>query len=871
MLKITTEFNSSAPVTSVRLGGTQRGGIRQNSISSLGVAARRQRAGNRTLGTPSFLTHSSPISNSNNSARSQHSDDTSDGYRTPTPTVTSESDGNFLDAAFLGGLPASRPRVRRISYQSSPECTPEPPSDRDENRNDHTSDADDNNNDSPLISSQRHRRILSGSATANQHNASLRGGGITAMRVRSATLGEDHDDVNDDDETENLSVIGGRQRRRKRVVSLQSTPDASPTRTNAIANQGQVSGASRSSSVEILNVDNTVVLPDTPPSSRNERRRTTRRNGNRRRRGAGAGGDALLDGGNSTILVQSDEEEGRDGSSSDEHFPETPPLPRLRTGRYNRQGGALLSHSPDFGEWQSNMGYGLTGITSWHESASSNRTLNRSPLRSRILPGSRNVSTTNRSNTTNSSTNQDASRRRANVVSSRNTNSSSTNGTSDGIHRISQTGLVALGHNYRTYRNHAPILLSDSTDEEDHAANQARRDSIELPVDVGGVANANGRRARTQRSNTLLNNDGLFGDQQQNTGAVGRSSGTALDSDVGILSTHANATAAVASNPTRNLNFNSSHYIRNQVLNEVSPRTRHTIEELLADDEEPESGADRVDQRGVDRHPTSTDLPTGRLRAERAIPRTYGMFNLARPQRAVAIRAAELARRNRNLGTSLLGSFIPSSELTNNYRRLAPMMRNVELASSSSDSDSSADSNHNAVLLDGDIQIFGDEHPTESGAAAARRRQEMDDYLLALRIAAEIDDDIPSSSSQAADRHNSTTSRTRNSRRASNAGGTPRRSGEQFRNQRPLAPGEHCVICYEEAPDEPVGCLRCRQLIGCRRCILKWRRTNNISELNRRSPLSMGCSSVNHRKCPLCRAEWYVEPEIAPWDELRTD
>uniref|UniRef100_A0A0M3ICJ7 RING-type domain-containing protein n=1 Tax=Ascaris lumbricoides TaxID=6252 RepID=A0A0M3ICJ7_ASCLU len=91
------------------------------------------------------------------------------------------------------------------------------------------------------------------------------------------------------------------------------------------------------------------------------------------------------------------------------------------------------------------------------------------------------------------------------------------------------------------------------------------------------------------------------------------------------------------------------------------------------------------------------------------------------------------------------------------------------------------------------------------------------------------------------------------------------------RQQRPLAPGQHCVICYEEQPDEPMGCLSCRQLIGCRKCVMKWRRTNNISELNRRSPLSIGCSSVNHRKCPLCRAEWDLDPEIAPWDELRTD
>uniref|UniRef100_A0A0M3HF94 Secreted protein n=1 Tax=Ascaris lumbricoides TaxID=6252 RepID=A0A0M3HF94_ASCLU len=65
---------------------------------------------------------------------------------------------------------------------------------------------------------------------------------------------------------------------------------------------------------------------------------------------------------------------------------------------------------------------------------------------------------------------------------------------------------------------------------------------------------------------------------------------------------------------------------------------------------------------------------------------------------------------------------------------------------------------------------------------------------------------------------------------------TPLRGGGHYqrrantRQYRPLAPGQHCMICYEEQPDEPMGCLNCRQLIGCRKCVMEWRRTNNISE-----------------------------------------
>lgn len=158
---------------------------------------------------------------------------------------------------------------------------------------------------------------------------------------------------------------------------------------------------------------------------------------------------------------------------------------------------------------------------------------------------------------------------------------------------------------------------------------------------------------------------------------------------------------------------------------------------------------------------------------------------------------------------------------------------------SSSDSDSSIDEiQERAASVDFD--------------RAARLLQEAEDYQLALRLAAEVD---------TGEVHSAGPSR-RTQRRL---------SYRVLLKQRPLLPGQHCIICLEEQPSDPVGCIHCRQLLGCYGCIMKWRSTTNISELNRRSPLSMGCPSTNHRKCPLCRYEWDNEPEVTCWDELRAD
>ncbi|CAJ0957237.1 unnamed protein product, partial [Mesorhabditis belari] len=45
-----------------------------------------------------------------------------------------------------------------------------------------------------------------------------------------------------------------------------------------------------------------------------------------------------------------------------------------------------------------------------------------------------------------------------------------------------------------------------------------------------------------------------------------------------------------------------------------------------------------------------------------------------------------------------------------------------------------------------------------------------------------------------------------------------------------------CTICFEDAPYDPVGCLRCQQLIGCKPCANRW--------------------FLNSRQCPLCRHEY---------------
>uniref|UniRef100_A0AC34R8G6 RING-type domain-containing protein n=1 Tax=Panagrolaimus sp. JU765 TaxID=591449 RepID=A0AC34R8G6_9BILA len=65
-----------------------------------------------------------------------------------------------------------------------------------------------------------------------------------------------------------------------------------------------------------------------------------------------------------------------------------------------------------------------------------------------------------------------------------------------------------------------------------------------------------------------------------------------------------------------------------------------------------------------------------------------------------------------------------------------------------------------------------------------------------------------------------------------------------------------CTICCEEAPKRPVACTYCRQTIGCRHCVKKWFFTTNMSHLDQRTPYPIGSTDRNHKRCPLCRADW---------------
>ena len=77
---------------------------------------------------------------------------------------------------------------------------------------------------------------------------------------------------------------------------------------------------------------------------------------------------------------------------------------------------------------------------------------------------------------------------------------------------------------------------------------------------------------------------------------------------------------------------------------------------------------------------------------------------------------------------------------------------------------------------------------------------------------------------------------------------------------------QQCIICFEK-PQDPVACIYCRQMVGCRSCIMKWRNSTNKNSRDR-SPLSRGISSANHKSCPLCRVEWYDIPEVVPWEDI---
>uniref|UniRef100_A0A158P6E9 RING-type domain-containing protein n=1 Tax=Angiostrongylus cantonensis TaxID=6313 RepID=A0A158P6E9_ANGCA len=79
-----------------------------------------------------------------------------------------------------------------------------------------------------------------------------------------------------------------------------------------------------------------------------------------------------------------------------------------------------------------------------------------------------------------------------------------------------------------------------------------------------------------------------------------------------------------------------------------------------------------------------------------------------------------------------------------------------------------------------------------------------------------------------------------------------------------------CTICFEDIPYDPVGCLYCQQMIGCRRCVKRWYgrgRSVNVIDLG----FLDGHQPDNHRQCPLCRHEWLDQMEVTSMFDLRSD
>ncbi|VDM36694.1 unnamed protein product [Toxocara canis] len=195
-------------------------GVRQNSTSVLGSGVRRQQ--HESFGVQSFLAHS------------------------PTPPPSALGTDDVFDAGFLDEMP-STPRIRCISFQSSPGSSP----DRDVD----SSDVDAQQHIPVRRSSSSRRRTT---RSSNRHSSPLNRG-IMGIRITPARLGDTMDQEVDDVDA------GGRHR--KRVVSLQSTPEASPNHQTS-----HTESSSRPPSVELL-----YDVPTVQEAPRSSERGTNRR------------------------------------------------------------------------------------------------------------------------------------------------------------------------------------------------------------------------------------------------------------------------------------------------------------------------------------------------------------------------------------------------------------------------------------------------------------------------------------------------------------------------------------------------------------------------------------------------------------------
>ncbi|CAJ0596157.1 unnamed protein product [Cylicocyclus nassatus] len=71
-----------------------------------------------------------------------------------------------------------------------------------------------------------------------------------------------------------------------------------------------------------------------------------------------------------------------------------------------------------------------------------------------------------------------------------------------------------------------------------------------------------------------------------------------------------------------------------------------------------------------------------------------------------------------------------------------------------------------------------------------------------------------------------------------------------------------CAICLDEKPLDPVGCIHCRQLVGCRSCANRWYTTDRTKKHKLGNP-------TNTERCPLCRHEWKTRPAVKEMRKLK--
>ncbi|CAB3408840.1 unnamed protein product [Caenorhabditis bovis] len=76
-----------------------------------------------------------------------------------------------------------------------------------------------------------------------------------------------------------------------------------------------------------------------------------------------------------------------------------------------------------------------------------------------------------------------------------------------------------------------------------------------------------------------------------------------------------------------------------------------------------------------------------------------------------------------------------------------------------------------------------------------------------------------------------------------------------YRNSRRVSEFGECTICFE-MPMDPVGCEKCKQHLGCSKCIQQW---------------NLSCHTVSAPSCPLCRHSWESGPKIKPMHNLRNE